>query len=58
MHTFLVKYAEVCHPEKHPAAVVEKKTALAGMFIRGLGFCDNESVSFVFSDLEKVTLTT
>jgi hypothetical protein len=38
-----------CHPGKYAATVVEKNTGLAGVFIRGPGFCNSKKKFFSFS---------
>ena len=40
---------QVCHPGKHAAAVVEKETGLAGVFIRGPGFYGSEKKHVLFT---------
>jgi hypothetical protein len=46
---------QVCHPGKHAAAVVEKETGLAGVFIRGPGFCDSEKNMFFLTSVKART---
>jgi hypothetical protein len=37
---------QVCHPGKYASTGLKKGTELAGIFIRGLGFCDREKKFF------------